>query len=209
MFPPSALPPSGRAAPADAADTPDARMHRLVAHPDTPCAAVHRLQAQVAAAPAGGGWMLCYVLQAELAGLRLPPTSPAPGAADGLWRHTCLEAFVGSTGDTAYLEFNFSPSGDWAAYAFRAPRERAGTQHVPPPRLRWTRGPHVLALEAWLPRALLSCLPRTPDRLGLSAVIEQVGGQLSYWALAHPAARPDFHQRAGWTAGLPALATTP
>ena len=29
--------------------------------------------------------------------------------------------------------------------------------------------------------------------LGLSAVIEDDSGTLSYWALRHPSARPDFH----------------
>jgi hypothetical protein len=32
-----------------------------------------------------------------------------------------------------------------------------------------------------------------PWRLGLSAVIEDRSGQKSYWALAHPPGRPDFH----------------
>ena len=28
---------------------------------------------------------------------------------DGLWRHTCFEAFVGIPGAEPYYEFNFSP----------------------------------------------------------------------------------------------------
>ncbi len=32
-------------------------------------------------------------------------------------------------------------------------------------------------------------------RLGLSAVIEQTDGTKSYWALAHPPGKPDFHHR--------------
>ena len=30
-------------------------------------------------------------------------------------------------------------------------------------------------------------------RLGLSAVIEETNGDTSYWALAHPAGKADFH----------------
>jgi hypothetical protein len=30
-------------------------------------------------------------------------------------------------------------------------------------------------------------------RLGLSAVIEDIDGRLSYWALKHPPGKPDFH----------------
>jgi len=36
----------------------------------------------------------------------------------------------------------------------------------------------------------------------LTAVIETQDGNLSYWALHHPAERPDFHRNAGWTAEL-------
>ncbi|MNC84871.1 hypothetical protein D3C83_04390 [compost metagenome] len=31
--------------------------------------------------------------------------------------------------------------------------------------------------------------------LALAAVIEEEDGVLSYWALGHPAGKPDFHQR--------------
>jgi len=47
---------------------------------------------------------------------------------DELWRHTCCELFaapvalVATAQGGAYREFNFSPSGDWAAYAFDSPR---------------------------------------------------------------------------------------
>ena len=30
-------------------------------------------------------------------------------------------------------------------------------------------------------------------RIGLSAVIEEANGRISYWALAHPPGKPDFH----------------
>jgi len=37
-------------------------------------------------------------------------------------------------------------------------------------------------------------LPQSrPLRLGLSAVVEDVDGILSYWALRHPLGKPDFH----------------
>jgi hypothetical protein len=43
----------------------------------------------------------------------------------------------------------------------------------------------------------VDCLPGSPScghvRLGLSAVIEEERGMLSYWALKHPTGRPDFH----------------
>lgn len=177
--------------------------HWLLAHPGTPAPAVRELRVTVEPDPAQGGWWLRYTLGAALAALRLPPPAAQPGPADGLWRHTCFEAFVGTAQGAAYREFNFSPSGDWAAYAFSAPRQRASAEHLPlAPRLQWQQGDDTLTLDAWLPQgALPSADP--PHALGLSAVIETGDGRLSYWALAHPAPQPDFHHRAGWTARLP------
>ena len=35
-------------------------------------------------------------------------------------------------------------------------------------------------------------------RLGLSAVVEEYDGMLSYWALRHPPGKPDFHHAAAF-----------
>jgi hypothetical protein len=44
--------------------------------------------------------------------------------------------------------------------------------------------------------------PLQDGRLALSAVIEEAGGAKSYWALAHPPGRPDFHSAAGFLVPL-------
>jgi hypothetical protein len=41
------------------------------------------------------------------------------------------------------------------------------------------------------------------ERIGLSAVIEDVDGGLSYWALAHPSDKPDFHHPDSFALTLP------
>ena len=165
-------------------------------HPATPCAAVDSIVVTVAFDPAGH-LRLTYVLASDLSRLRLPAAAARPGPADGLWRHTCFEAFVGPDDAPDYREFNFAPSGHWAAYAFSAERVRATAPTIAP-RITCQRDAHTLTLEALLPLPPSSA----PLRLGLSAVIETADGALSYWALAHPAPRPDFHQRAGWTLRL-------
>ena len=168
-------------------------------HPATPCAVVQRLDVSLARAP--DGWRLTYMLAGALTALRLPPRSEHPGPADGLWRHTCFEAFVGTAGSPRYREFNFSPSGDWAAYAFAAVRQRDPSAPAgPAPRIACTHDARTLSLDAWLP---IGALPVADGVLGLSAVVQTTDGALSYWALAHPCAQPDFHQAAGWTARLP------
>ncbi len=38
--------------------------------------------------------------------------------------------------------------------------------------------------------------------VGLAAVIEETNGRLSYWALAHPPGKPDFHHLDGFALAL-------
>jgi hypothetical protein len=54
-------------------------------------------------------------------------------------------------------------------------------------------------LQAALALDRLSALPRDASwRLALSAVIEETNGNKSYWALAHPSGKPDFHHKDGF-----------
>ena len=139
-----------------------------------------------------GGLSLAYRLRGRLAELGIPAPRPA-GAADGLWEHTCFEAFISIPGKPAYREFNFSPSGQWAAYSFLGYRQRdESAAPGPAPEISVRRHADGLELDAVLAPELLS---GGPLRLGLSAVVEAVDGHRSYWALAHPAGRPDFHHR--------------
>lgn len=145
------------------------------------------------------GLRLRYGLRGDTAALRIPaPAAPVP--TDGLWQHTCLEAFLAADGEPAYREFNFSPSSEWAAYRFSSERQRDKAAEAREP--VWLRPPQArattreLTLTARLPA---TALPRSPSplRLGLCAVIEERNGQLSYWALHHPHERPDFHHPDG------------
>ena len=182
--------------------SPAPRAFTLQCHPAAACAAVRAVTASVEAG-AAGGWRLRFAVAGDMARLRLPAPARPPAAADGLWRHTCLEAFVGDPQGARYHEFNFSPSGQWAAYAFAAERLPASAAApLPPPRIACRRDAGWLRLDADLPAAALPPGVNAAGGwlLGLAAVIEQDDGRLSYWALAHPAAQPDFHRRAGWTA---------
>jgi hypothetical protein len=48
----------------------------------------------------------------------LPDIAEEPRRAEELWQTTCFEAFMRVHGAEAYREWNFAPSGVWAAYAF-------------------------------------------------------------------------------------------
>lgn len=162
---------------------------QLVPHPTTPCAAVSSFTVDVTRP---GDLRLAYALRGDLVAIVLPPLA-APGFADELWRHTCFEAFVGRDGDTAYYEYNFSPSGRWAVYAFSSYRQRRDADPTAlAPAVDWQHDGDRLTLVATIPLSRLG-LGEAALRVGVSAVIEARGGGLSYWALHHPPGRPDFH----------------
>jgi hypothetical protein len=171
----------------------------LLCHPALPGHAVDRIEV-TATATADGGLALCYRVRGVPAGIRLPPPQ-ASGPADGLWQQTCCEAFM-ATGDAPeYREFNFSPSGQWAAYRFTAYRERdTGFLPAGAPQITLQPLANGFQLTALLAPALLPA-GRTL-RLGLSAVIEAADGSKSYWALQHGAAQPDFHLPQGFALTL-------
>lgn len=167
----------------------------LVCHPDTPCAAITAIDVEVERTGANTLW-----LRYELAGdvdLVVWPETAAPERVDGLWRRTCFEAFVHGLGQ-AYREFNFSPSGAWAAYDFEGYRSGMRPARADSPEIGLEGAEAFVALEA---NATLSA---GSTRLGLTAVIEQVDGSLSYWALAHAPGKPDFHNADCFTLQLPA-----
>lgn len=137
---------------------------------------------------------LSYVLSIDPLLLCLPrPTDPT--RADELWRRTCFEAFISPGQGGGYCEFNFSPSGQWAAYAFEAFRRgMRNAELMQPPRIETETVAGSFRLTAGVD---LAALPRLADapawRLGLSAILEHSQGGKSYWALIHPPGKPDFH----------------
>ena len=142
---------------------------------------------------AGGTLHLHYRLEAEVEHLRLPAPLAGAGRADELWRHTCVEVFVAGRGSHEYREFNFSPSGEWAAYAFTAYRAGMTVLELPcGPTLCWQRTAAQLELSATLPAEALPA-DAAGLRLALSAVIEEQSGTISHWALKHVARQADFH----------------
>ncbi|HYV56847.1 MAG TPA: DOMON-like domain-containing protein [Myxococcaceae bacterium] len=134
-----------------------------------------------------------FSLDGEVGALRIPAPR-APRSVGALWEHTCFEVFVAGDGE-GYHEYNFSPSSEWAAHAFRRYREGGlVADEALAPSIIVRSEPRGLHLEATVPLERLSPLYSTASlRLGLAAVIEDARGVLSYWALRHRPGRPDFH----------------
>jgi hypothetical protein len=174
----------------------------LLAHPDASGQAVWRVDVEVELA--GGTSLTCrYSLHGDLARVRVPGTR-AGLRSDGLWKHTCCEAFIGSAAEAGYYEFNFSPALDWAAYRFedyRAGMTAATLSQTPELHVRST--PRELELSATVRLAGLEPLCSAPAlRVALAVVIEEQDGGHAYWALQHAAGHPDFHHPDSFTLEL-------
>jgi hypothetical protein len=128
------------------------------------------------------------------------PSPGAPRIGTELWRHTCFEVFLAVEGQAAYHEFNFAPSGEWTVYAFTGYRSGSPlADEMLLPHIAVRTAGNQLELDSRLRLDALSAIhPRAALRIGLAAIIEASDGTLSYWALCHPAGRPDFHNADGF-----------
>lgn len=172
----------------------------LHCHPDTPSRGGIRIRVLIKREKRY--LYLIYVIECDTTTIRLAPPAK-PCRADGLWNSTCCELFARCDG-LAYEEFNFAPSGQWAAYSFAGYRLGMEALGVDGP-------PCVTFVDEELDRYLyLSVMiPQSPHQstmsIGLSAVIEETDGTKSYWALAHPPGKPDFHHPDCFALTLPAV----
>lgn len=173
---------------------------RLAPHPDSPAGPATGL-AVALERPARNLLWLRYEVEGDIDRLVLPAPG-APARADELWTHTCFEAFARGGEAGGYCEFNFSPSGRWAAYAFDAYRSGMRVLDMATPSIRCDAGRDYMALEAVVEWPV--AFSDAPARLGLSAIIEAVDGAKTYWALTHPPGAPDFHHPDCFALQLPA-----
>lgn len=176
---------------------------KLVMHPASRCDAVQAVEVAITR-DAPGALRISLRITGEISQLRLPAAAPALRA-DGLWQHSCLEAFLRADGADSYHEFNFSPSGAWAAYRFAGRRAGRTSPVMTAPTMQTKRDAGSFGLNTVIPIADLPELAHASTiHAGIAAVIEDERGTLSYWALAHGAPEPDFHDPATFTLVLPA-----
>ena len=175
----------------------------LSCYPTPASDAVHGIDIRLARDPAGS-LTLQYVLRADMLHVRIPPKAPSVRA-DGLWTHTCFEAFIAPAVGAAYYALNFSPSLQSAIYSFGAYRQgMSPTDVTVPPRLAVRSFDDRLELDAIIRLDDLKALQGAHTlKLAATAVVEDEGGTLSYWALKHAPGKPDFHHQDGFVLELP------
>lgn len=161
----------------------------LIVHPDTPCDWLQGLGTKLTALDEER-IRIEYVAIGAVERIKLPLAVSADRR-DGLWQTTCFELFATDSG-TAYREFNFSPSREWAAYRFDDYRTGMVDLPLSVPRIEWARGGQRLAVTVEVDARAVLC---SGGAAALSAVIEETDGTKSYWALRHPPGPPDFHHR--------------
>jgi hypothetical protein len=169
----------------------------LTCHPDTPSSAVTAITVKVESRRgerAPSHLDISYRIQGDVNSVAIPERNTGDRT-DNLWRHTCFEAFVKQGPHPQYLELNFSPSFEWAAYHFASRREGMTAAPFDPPTVWSRRVTDVFELHVSVRHDNLGLILQSPDpwQLAISAVIEETDGTKSYWALRHPPGKPDFH----------------
>jgi hypothetical protein len=175
---------------------------RLHPHPSTPCDWITALTVRV-------DWIsvdllvLYYRLEGDIDRVQLPAQQRSAHA-DGLWKRTCFEAFLRPSGGRRYFELNFSPSSEWAVYRFDDYRAGMRTiEPAQPPKILCRRREGELDADIDVHLRSLDAPAQGDLQAAVSAVIQDTDGAASYWALAHPQGKPDFHHDVGFAAVLP------
>lgn len=161
-------------------------MPLLYRHPDALAGAIYSIEAELERMD--GGAVAIFRVRGDISRLVIPPPTES-GRADDLWRTTCFELFVSGEGG-AYREYNFSPSGQWAAYEFDG--YRAGMRNIPAgieTELYQEKNELQFSVE-------IKTEFSNPVQIGLTAVIEETDGAIRYWSTAFAPGKPDFHAAA-------------
>lgn len=172
----------------------------LLCHPATPCPAIAAVGAKIVQ-EADHGWTIEFVAVGKPGEIAVPRAAPRVHT-DELWKTTCFELFLAQQGD-AYVELNLSPSGAFAAYHFDHYRTGMKVLPMPAPDIALDIGSERLTMTVRLSEDDLPW-DRT-GRMGISAVVADKSGCTSYWALAHPPGRPDFHHHDCFALALPSV----
>jgi hypothetical protein len=171
-------------------------MLQLKSHPKSPAKSIDSVFCEFKCSSAGH-LELSYRVNCAIDAFVVPkikPTKQSKGRCDNLWQSSCFEVFLSIGDGTEYIEFNFAPSGQWAAYIFSDYREKCDDFALASrPEIVVDAKDDYFELQAnvKLPASIAGRI----QRIGICVVAEEIGDNLSYWALAHPSAKPDFHHR--------------
>jgi hypothetical protein len=163
----------------------------LICHAESKTAGVDAISVSITRGQSGEV-TLRYCMVGALDTLEIASLATAKRV-DGLWKSTCFELFIGNFEDEHYLEYNFSPSRQWAAYQFEGYRSDMVDLVTTAPNIRVEQNVDAHTLIATI--ALPDAWQERDLSAGVSAVIATKSGLTTYWAAAHPQGKPDFHHK--------------
>ena len=117
--------------------------------------------------------------------------------ADRLWTSTCFECFF-LRPDGQYVEFNFSPSSEWAVYEFKGYREgmQQSMMRIAPKILcSQTQVMFELNASVDLSGSAAARVIESSSLLNLATVIRLKDDRYCYFSLGFGDGGPDFHRR--------------
>ena len=144
---------------------------------------------------------IVYRLSGDIDKVVLPELNSTDSRAEKLWEETCFELFLGAglerAKDLLYREFNLSPSGAWNVLTLQgyryATKEEPSFEALP---FTVEKQEDALKVKADINISSLAEASQ-PLRLGVSAVLLVKDGsgeaKETFWAIKHPASKPDFH----------------
>ena len=174
---------------------------QLVPHPDTPPTAIGSLACSISW-QGPGLWCFDYIVGEPPEALSLPVPA-APQRSYGLWERTCFELFLRQPGFGPYYEFNFSPSGEWAAFGFDSYRSGMAELAVAQPLITSTdRRQFALAMTSYLTN--LGMDPEQASSLAATKVDSGPAPAQNY-ALSATLEDPSFGAPGPWEAAICAV----
>lgn len=113
----------------------------------------------------------------------------------GLWKGTCFEAFLRDQTSGEYLEFNFSGTGQWNVFYFKAKGQEL-CEYMPL-KLTYHRFIKAKRQRIFEFSFKLTDIPFQTDpsklTLGLSTILCCDDDEVDYFAIEHKQEQPDFH----------------
>ena len=140
--------------------------------------------------------MIEYVLTGDMKEFSIPAVSLNPSRVDGLWCHTCFEAFMRFEDSEAYYELNASPTDDWNLYSSSGYHQ----DRIADDRINYifqeshfSEGIYRKVIHVDFANIFPADLNKLDLHMGITAVLEDRNQNLSYWAHTHCDTRPNFH----------------
>lgn len=114
----------------------------------------------------------------------------------GLWEKTCFELFIKNQLGQ-YIEFNFSPTFEWNCFYFNKKGDALAEyqlMQMPVTDILLSED-HFLHFSVikkeYLPKGFFDS--QNELHAGITSVIKEKNGSMSYWALSHADSKPNFH----------------